>query len=97
MKTLTKTGAGIVATVALSFAGGAALASSLSNDDTSYVYEEVTHDSEGLEQVEMAAFEFEGPLSNDNTSYIYEDPRQGDSGWRASDPIGVDELNSDNW
>jgi hypothetical protein len=97
MKTLTKTGAGIAATVALSFAGGSALASSLSNDDTSYVYEEVTHDSEGLEQAEMAAFEFEGTLSNEDTSYIYEDPRPGDSGWRASDPIGVDELNSDNW
>jgi hypothetical protein len=96
MKTLTKTGAGIAATIALGFAGGAALASSLSNDDTSYIYEEVTHDG-GMEQVEMAVFEFEGPLSNDDTSYIYEDSRQGDSEWRASDPIGVDELNSDNW
>lgn len=94
MKTLMKTGAGIVATVALSFAGGAALASSLSNDDDTFVYEEVTHD--GLEQVEIAAFEFEGTLSSDEASFNYEDPRKGSSEWQYSDPIGVDVLNGDN-
>ncbi|MEA3412651.1 MAG: hypothetical protein U9R74_14085 [Pseudomonadota bacterium] len=95
MNTLMKTGAGLVATVALSFAGGAALASSLSNDDDTYVYEEVTHD--GLEQVEIAAFEFEGSMSSGDATFIYEDPRKGGrSDLDAIDVIGVDVLNGDN-